>query len=202
MKIIGICGGSGSGKSTVSAYLSSFGGLYLDADSIYHELIGQPSPCVSALAEAFGTEILEGDIVNRAKLRSLVFNDDEKRRLLNSISHRFVIEEIEKRISNAETQGYPFAVIDAPLLFESGLDDRCDLTVAVLADRNTRIARIVSRDGISKEDAAIRIEKQLSDDQLKERCDAIIHNDGDLNELKKHCEEIIELLSLSETEKE
>lgn len=197
MKIIGVCGGSGSGKSTVSACLGSYGGIVLDADKIYHRLIESPSPCVEAIAKEFGSGVLSGDAIDRAKLREIVFSDDEKLRALNAITHKYVIDEIEKGIDLAARNGVPYIIIDAPLLLESGLDKRCDLVIAVLANSKTRIDRIVSRDGITKEAARERIEKQIPEEELSHLCDAVIRNDTSIEDLQKQCKDLLTLMGLN-----
>ncbi len=202
MKIIGVCGGSGSGKSSVASCLASFGGLALDTDEIYHELIAAPSPCVNALAEAFGDEILKDGAIHRPTLRRIVFADENKRLLLNSISHRFVTQEVDRRIKKAMIDSVPFVVIDAPLLLEAGMDECCDLVAAVVADRKKRIERIVKRDGISPEEAQERIDRQISDEELIPRCDAVIHNESDMESLEKQCRDLLVKMNLCVKDKE
>lgn len=195
MFVIGVCGGSGSGKSTVSACLKSFGGVVLDADGIYHELTSCPGDCLDALTEAFGSDIAENGSLNRRKLGAIVFQDEKKRLLLNKISHAFVIREMDKRLQEAEGQ-FPFAVIDAPLLWEAGLDRRCDHVIAVVAEEKERVRRIVSRDGISPEKALARIHSQIPDEDLIRRCDLVIHNDGSQQELEQQCRTILKQIGL------
>ena len=196
MRVIGVCGGSGSGKSTVSACFSMLGGLVLDADAIYHELIDAPSPCVDAIVDAFGREVLADGKIDRSKLRSIVFRDKEALRRLNMISHAFVGNEIDRRLKAAKSKGEAFCVIDAPLLLEAGMDAICDFVVAVVAPVETRIERIVSRDSISPEAARERISQQLPDEELYLRCDSVIRNDGDIDDLMRSCEEILDLLGI------
>ena len=196
MRVIGVCGGSGSGKSTVSACFSSLGGLVLDADAIYHELIGAPSPCVDAIAAAFGREVAPDGKIDRDRLRGIVFQDKDALSRLNKISHAFVGEEIERRLKEAEEAGEAFCVIDAPLLLEAGMDSICDLVVAVIAPFEVRISRIVQRDSITPDAARERIRQQLSDDELLLRCDSVIRNDGKIEDLMRSCREILHLLGI------
>ncbi len=198
MKIIGICGGSGSGKSTVSACFKKLGGAVFDADAIYHELVDHPSPCVTALAEAFGEGILTEGRLNRDALREIVFSNEEKLRELNRISHSFVMEEIRRRMAAEMEKGTPFAVLDAPLLWEAGADEDCDLVVAVIADEEKRVERIMKRDGITEEAARRRISNQICDDELKIRCDAVLYNNGGMDELSEPCKEILNILGISD----
>ena len=196
MKIIGICGGSGSGKSTVSRCFAALGGAAFDTDAIYHELVDQPSPCVTALREAFGDSIINDGHIDRGVLRTIVFSDEEKRETLNRISHRFVMDEVRRRIKEAEKTGFRFAVIDAPLLLEAGADEDCDLVVAVIADEKERVRRIMKRDGITEEQALERIRHQLSDEELKSRCDTVLYNNGSTEEISEKCEDLLKLLGI------
>ena len=187
MTVLGICGGSGSGKSTVADMLADFGVCVLDADRIYHELVDAPSPCVDALVDAFGTQILsqDGALDRRALSRIVFFGDGAGQRLrrLNAITHAFVKERIRQRIAALARQGERFALIDAPLLFESGLHTDCAAVIGVIAEDAVRIERMVRRDGISQEEAERRIRAQLSNDELRRRCDFCVQNDADVQTL-------------------
>ncbi len=187
MRIFGICGGSGSGKSTVARMLSRFGACVLDADRIYHGLVDVPSPCVSALADAFGTQILadDGSLDRRALSRIVFFGEQapHKLRRLNEITHAFVKQEIRRRIGALDDSEGRFVIIDAPLLFESGLDKDCDAVIGVVADDDVRIERMTRRDSISVEEAKRRMQSQLSNTELHRLCDFCIENNGDTESL-------------------
>ena len=180
MTVIGLCGGSGSGKTTASSVMASLGAAVIDTDRVYREICIPGSPCVRELASSFGDDILLPDgSLDRTKLGAIVFSDDGARAELNRITHRYIAEETKRLLASYEAEGKASAVIDAPLLFESGFNAFCDITVGVTADEETRIARITARDGISRERAAARIASQLSDIELRRRCDRIIeNNDG------------------------
>ena len=187
MKVIGLCGGSGSGKGTVAKIFLDYGIPSIDADAVYHGLTSKKTPCTEALADEFGSEILNTDgSLNRRALSKIVFSDRdsrEKREALNRISHAFVISEIVRILSDYESRGLCAAIVDAPLLFESGLDKKCDVIILVIAEKEIRISRIVKRDGISEADARARISSQLSDEYLKEHSDFVITNSCGLESL-------------------
>lgn len=189
---IGICGGSGSGKSTISDLLRSYNILPINTDNIYRELTSSKTPCIDALISEFGKEIVNGDFsLNRKKLAGIVFSDSHKHKRLNEIAHFYVLSEVRKIIEKAKAEGYFAALVDAPLLFESGFDSECNFIIAVTADEDLRISRIVKRDNISKEDAKMRIKSQLSDEFIASRADYVINNDGDTASLNVLLESIV-----------
>lgn len=196
MKIIGLCGGSGSGKGEVARMLREAGCLHLDADAIYHGFISGDSACLRELADEFGKEIIAPNgALDRKKLAAIVFADgaEEKRQRLNTISHRYVLDEIRRRIADAENE-YTVAVVDAPLLFESGFNAECDAIISVIAPRDARIARIVERDGLTSEQAARRIDAQLDEEFLRSHSNFTIENNNDLDALALKVEKIIEII--------
>ena len=195
---VGLCGGSGTGKSAAQADFSLFGIPGLDTDLVYHELISGDTPLSRELAECFGCEILAPNGgIDRALLSALVFGDSEeaalRRRELNRITHRAVLDVCRVWLKKQRAEGAFAAIINAPLLFESGFHKECDLTVAVLAPREQRIARIVERDGISPERAVQRIDAQLDDQYLATHTDYQIENDGSRGDL---CERVKSLATI------
>ena len=137
------------------------------------------------LADAFGKDIVNsvGEL-DRKHLSSVVFSDKEKLSLLNSITHAEIIKETERRIADYEANGYRAVIFDAPLLFESGFDKKCDFIIAVIASADVRVERLVKRDGISREAAKRRIASQLPEEFLVGRSDFVIRNGGDASELE------------------
>ena len=195
MKIIGLCGGSGSGKGKVCEVFRENNIPTIDTDALYREMTSQKSPCLDALKAEFGKEIItdNGDL-NRDKLAEIVFSGkdmDIKRAKLNEISHRFILDETRCRIKQFEKDGFSLVVVDAPLLFESGFDSECDFVVCVIADRNVRIQRIMSRDNITLEQAKRRIAAQLSDGETVSRSDFVIRNNSDIEELRGEVKSVI-----------
>lgn len=198
MKIIGLCGGSGSGKGTVASLFADYGFLHVDADEVYHRLTSRKSACLDELRDAFGDGIItaEGSL-NRKALAEIVFvgQGNDARARLNAISHRYVLEEIRRIIKNADGK-YSAVIIDAPLLFESGFDSECDFVVAVTAPREERIRRIIARDNITSEAAGRRIDAQIDDEQLTARSDFVISNDSDVGKLRAAVQDIIKKINI------
>ncbi len=195
MLIIGLTGGSGTGKTTFSSAFLSDGVALIDADAVYHEITEKPSPCTEELAVAFGEEILAEDrSLSRSKLRPLVFGDTEthaqRRALLNSITHRYVKDELQRRLALYQEAGLRAVLLDVPLLFESGLEELCDVVIAMIAPARDRIHRIMARDGITEREAAARIAAQPPDSFYAHRVDYLINNQGDCDRLLKKAKEI------------
>ncbi|MCQ2385889.1 MAG: dephospho-CoA kinase [Clostridia bacterium] len=190
MFVIGLTGGSGCGKSLVSEVLSRFSVECLDTDALYHSLVSRPSLCTRKIAEAFGENVLlPNGGIDREKLGKIVFaateEGKEKLLLLNRISHACITAECEKIMTKAAAEGEKVFLLDAPLLFEAGLDRVCRTTCAVLSPKKVRIARIMQRDGITEEKAEMRIEAQKSDDYYRTRADFIFVNDRDILSFQK-----------------
>lgn len=179
MKVIGLCGGSGSGKSTVSTYFAAYNILPINTDEIYHALTVEKTPCVCELESAFGAKVVNSDgSLNRKALSAVVFSDKAKLDLLNKITHAYVLREVRRIIARATEDNYFAVLVDAPLLFESGFDSECDAVVAVVADEEIKLSRIVERDGITEDAAKKRLASQLSDEYLRQRADYVIVNNS------------------------
>ena len=188
-KIIGITGGSGSGKGALSDLLKGKGALILDADKIYKALIKPNMPLLLEIEKTFGKEvIMENGELNRKALAKIVFNDESELHKLDAITHKYIIAEMENRIRNCTET---LIVIDAPTLFESGLNSICDKTIGVLADKNIRIERIKMRDCLSEDEAKMRIFAQKEDEFYIENCDFTVNNNGSLEELELSAKELI-----------
>ena len=181
MKIIGLTGGTGSGKGVVSAFLKNNGTYIVDADKIAHDIILKGKPAYAELVEYFGKEILgdDGEVVRR-KLGTLVFSQGgEKLEFLNKCTHKYIFEEMKKEIAYAEKLGFKAAVLDAPLLLEGNFASLCDTVWAVYTDEKIREERIMSRDGITLEQAKDRISKQKKWSEYEEKADVVLDNSKD-----------------------
>ncbi len=188
--IIGVCGKSGSGKSTFCDIVSKRGYTVIDTDAIYHSLIADgDSECTKALCARFGDGILTGGVIDRSKLRQIVFADKDALNDLNAISHEYVIKKVEDIIDAHRNEKMIF--VDVPLLFECGFNMRCDKTLCVFADRDVCISRICERDGISRDAAAERLSKQHD---RKNECDIAVENNGDAFELGQKAQKILQAI--------
>ena len=196
MKVIGLTGGTGSGKSVVSKSLAEAGAVIVDADQIAHEIILKGEPAYLEIVEYYGTDILdaEGNII-RKKLGEIVFNDKEKLAFLNQCTHKYITAEVKRQIAAAKEEGTATAIIvDAPLLLEAKLETVCDLVWVVYADPEVRAQRVMDRDGITYELAKARISNQKSWEEYKSVASAVIDNSKDLGHLKEQISEILKLL--------
>ena len=183
--IIGLCGRSGSGKGYVCSIFEQFGIPCIDTDRVYRELVSDAeSPCLSELCECFGKGILTEDkALDRRTLAKIVFakGNEEKLKKLNGITHKYILKRTEEIISEYEGQGFGAVVIDAPVLFESGFDKLCHITLCVSAPEDILVSRICLRDGRSESEARLRLASQKSEEELLRRCDEVIVNDGVCN---------------------
>lgn len=197
MLTIGLCGGIGTGKTTAQDAFRAFGIPGIDADVVYHSLIEHPSPLTTALAKRFGQKILrQNGSVDRAALAAIVFSEgnERDREDLNRLTHGAVLDECRAWLAEKEAEGADAAIVNAPLLFESGFDRECNLTIAILAPTEVRVERILSRDGMSRAEALRRIEAQHSDEYLTEHTDFQLVNDRDLQDLTRKVHDLAEII--------
>ena len=180
--IIGITGGTGCGKTTLLNLIASRGGLILDCDAIYHELLISDKKMLSAIETRF-PGVVENGALNRKKLGTIVFADENALLELNRITHAAVKQEVLRRLETAPK----LAAIDAIGLFEGNLAALCDVTVAVTAPEEERVKRLMLRDSISESYARSRIRAQHSEEWFRERCDHVLSNDGTLDAFATKC---------------
>ena len=187
--VIGITGITGSGTSTVSAILAEQGGYVISADKLAREVIEKGQPAYDEVVRVFGPSVIADSICNqeidRKALGAIVFGNPEKLALLESIIHPAVISRVKNELS---CNCAPFAVIDAPLLIESGLHKLCNSVWLVTARDDIRLARIMSRDGISIETARQRLSSRAGDDILRPYANVIIENNADIAKLRVQVE--------------
>ena len=189
LTVIGITGPSGCGKTTALKELEAFGALVLDCDAIYHELLESNADLLQELDGAFPGTVINGKL-DRKTLGRIVFADAEKLALLNNISHRYVMDETERRLRAFAMQGGSVAAIDAVELISAGMAERCDAVVGVLADEEIRIARIMARDSIGREAAFARIRAQKPDSYYQTHCTHLLFNNADMEGFAAACRQL------------
>lgn len=183
--IYGICGPSGSGKSTVCDYLAEQNCRIIDADKIARQLLDTDSSAVKELQEVFGEDIVKNGVLDRRLLADRAFSTDEGTKKLTTVTHPKICSQVRKE-AEFYTLCYDRVLIDAPLLFSSGLDKICEKTFRVYAPEDERVKRIILRDGISEESVRKRFATQKNEIELSEKADYTLKNYGDFNP----CEEI------------
>lgn len=171
--ILGITGGSGCGKTTLLELLRQHGAMVLDCDAIYHELLEQDLRLLDQIETHFPGTTADGHLL-RKKLGAIVFSNPAALQKLNAITHRAVKAEVQRRLAKKPA----LAAVDAIGLFEGDLAALCDITVAVTAPEEMRLARLMARDGISSDYAAARIHAQPEDSVFAARCDYVLKNNG------------------------
>ena len=175
MFIIGITGGTGAGKSTAVKALQALGAEALDCDVIYHELLSDNADMISEIKAYFGDALSNGKI-DRRKLSEIVWSDADSLKKLNLITHKYVDDEIDRRIAALKEQEVKLVAVDAIALVESGQNKKCDVVIGVIAPQEKRASRIMSRDSLSKEHALKRISAQQPESFYRENCDYILEN--------------------------
>ena len=180
--IIGITGGTGCGKTTLLNEIKKLGALVLDCDAIYHHLLKADTALLAAIEHRFPGTVENGELL-RKKLGAIVFSDEQALLDLNRITHAAIHAEVLRQL---ETQP-ALAAIDAIGLFESGLHELCDVTVAVTAPRDVRIRRLMERDGITASYAQSRIAAQPDEAWYREKCNHVLVNDGTLAAFQGKC---------------
>ena len=192
MKILGLTGGSGTGKSAACTAFARLGCGVIDADATYRTLCDTCEPMLKEIQNVFGDVFSTDGKLDRKKLGAIVFADAQKLQQLNAITHPYIRQAARDAFAAYSKRGCLLCIYDAPVLFEGQMETLCDKTCAVLAARNTRIARIVARDAITEEYAALRIDAQIDDAFYRERCDYVVQNDADLDTLYTQVRKIYE----------
>lgn len=195
MKVLGITGPSGSGKTTLCGLIKeNYNSFIIDADVVAKTLSSNPeTEYFKQMVNLFGNEILRDDVcLDRKKLASIIYNDGTKRKALNSLTFKYVVDEITRQILELRNSEYEYIAIDVPLLYEAKMENICDSVIAVVADDEEKITRICVRDNVSREVARQRLDIQNSNEFFVKKADFVIHNDGAIDNLKKSIKEIIE----------
>lgn len=187
--IVGLTGGTGTGKSSVSRCFADEGFFVVDFDALSRKVSDVGSPCLKELTDEFGDGIVNADgTLDRRGLGRIVFADKDKLAILNKITHKYILKETEKIMKDHRDD---MLLFDAPLLFEAGLEKYCDYVVSVTAERELRIRRICDRDSIDYATAVGRIDSQKPDSYYTEQSDYVITNNSDIQSLQSQATKII-----------
>lgn len=203
--IVGLTGGIASGKSEAAKYLESQGAHCIDADAISHFLTGADGPLLTDIRREFGDEVFNGDgTLNRQALADLVFNDDDKRRILDGITHPSIQKAMLDEVEDAEKAGEKLVFLNVPLLFETGMDALCDETWLINTDPDLQLNRLMQRDGFDEEQAQSRVRSQMSAEDKQQRADLVIDNNKSLEkmlgELQSHYNSLIKRINKLDNE--
>ncbi len=190
-KIIGITGGIASGKSTVSSYLRELGQIVIDADEVVHDLQKKGGALYQVLVGWLGTDILQADgELDRKKLAALLFGSNEKLAKSANLQNPIIRKELEKRRDRA-LQDNELVFLDIPLLYEQGYEDWCNQVWLIYVDRETQIQRLMARNQLTKEEAQLRISRQMPLEEKRDLADLVLKNTGDLETLKSQIKQLV-----------
>lgn len=190
-KIIGITGGIASGKSTVSSYLRELGQIVIDADEVVHDLQKKGGALYQVLVGWLGTEILQADgELDRKKLGNLLFGSNEKLAKSANLQNPIIRKELEKRCDRA-LQDNELVFLDIPLLYELGYEDWCNQVWLIYVDKETQIQRLMARNQLTKEEAQLRISRQMPLEEKRALADLVLENTGDLETLKSQIKQLV-----------
>ena len=191
MVVIGLTGGSGVGKGCVCREFLKYNINSIDTDQTARQVCGVDTPCLNELVSTFGNIILNEDgTLNRKQLASIAFADKDKHETLNKITHYYILNEVRAWLDTQRTAGHIAAIVDAPLLFESGFDKECDIIIAVTAPREKRLERLLLRDNIPLEAIELRLSKQWNDEFYTKKTNFVIRNNDSLEDIAEQVKQI------------
>jgi len=191
MKVIGLTGGIGTGKSTVSQFLAELGAVILDADKVGHDMLKPGTEAWREVVAAFGNQILNPDgEINRRRLGEIVFGNPESLSQLNQITHPRIAGMVKAQLEEYQRQGVDVVVLEAPLLLEANWTSLVDEVWVTVAPEPTVLKRLKERTGLSRTESLARIRSQLSAEERTRRADVVINTDCELDELKTRVVEL------------
>lgn len=200
-EVIGLTGQTGAGKSTVRKLLKAKGAAVIDADFVAHEVTDNNLSCLTDIVEHFSCMVLdEKGKLNRRALGRIVFSDRKKLALLNKIMFPYIVSAIKGQVTAYEQAGAQIIVIDGATLIESGCAKMCSVLVSVTADEETRLTRIIHRDGISKRDAVRRVSAQNPEEFYIKSSDYVIKNNGTPGDLERAAEKVLDEIERDKSE--
>lgn len=187
LKIIGVTGGIGSGKSTVSRTLRDLGAAVVDADVLAKSVTASGGKAFEELVSYFGRDILDSNgELDRQKLADAAFSDKNRLDTLNAITHKYITQKIYDTVDLLKNTGkWDVIVLDVPIPVEKGFLDLADEVWVVTADRETRIRRVMERSGYTYDEVVKRIDAQLKDEEYIKLADEVLHNDGSIEQLEQ-----------------
>jgi dephospho-CoA kinase len=181
--VVGVTGGIGSGKSAATAEFEKLGITVVDADVVARQVVMPGTPCLQAIAEHFGNQLLtEGGELNRKALRQRVFSNPEEKEWLNKLLHPAIRQELISQLEQADS---PYVILSAPLLLENGLEKYCQRVLVVDVPESLQISRTIQRDNSPKSEVEAIMKAQLSRDERLKRANDVLNNDGSLEQLEQ-----------------
>ena len=194
---LAVTGGVATGKSTVLAALAAKGVATIDLDRLCRELVEPGRPELERIRQEFGAEFVPGGRLDRARLRGLISRDEGARRRLSAILHPPVIQLMEERLAELAAQGQSVAAVEVALLFEGGLEGRFDAVIVAACPRESALARLVARSGMSREEAELLFSAQLPLEEKVARADYVVDTSGSPEEAHRQVEQILQKLAVS-----
>ena len=196
MRLVGLTGGIGSGKSTVGQLFAAHGAVVIDADQVAREVVEPGEPALDDIVARFGADVLDDDgRLDRPALAAIVFEDDEARRDLEAITHPRIGERILARIAEVAGREHVdgedhVVIVEHPLLIENGQHENYETLVVVLADEDVRLARLTGERGMAEDDARARMRAQATDDQRRQAATHVVENNGSTADLQRRVDEV------------
>lgn len=195
MRVYGLTGNIGSGKSTVAGMFRRAGIPVLDADRIAREVTGPGGSAHDAVVREFGREILLPDgTIDRRKLADVVFSDPSRRARLEALTHPAILEAMKEALDGLSREGHSAAIVEAALIHESGTKGLFDAVISVRCDEETQLRRLLARDGMSTEHALARLRAQMDAERKAGRSDHVIDNSGGMEETRAQVERLARVL--------